>query len=324
MTFSIVVPTYRRPDALSLTLDALLRMEWPADEFEIIVVDDGSDVVTEQTVAERSRGPVRVTYIGQPNSGPARARNHGAELAEGDVLVFCDDDIIVEPDHLTLQAETRGRYPDSLVNGVITFSSQAVEAFARTSFGRYRLELDRRWLAEADGAPLEDGYFTGKLLTAANLAIPRSLFRELGGFDEAFPYPGAEDQALSLAAREAGLELIRNHAIRILHNDQTLSFRQFCAREEKSAHTVVVLARLFPDEAERPLYRMNARISRSDSPAVILKKLGKAALAGQWSLAAIHCLVDAVERVRLRQAWMERIYSAVVGLHIFRGVRKAR
>jgi hypothetical protein len=69
---------------------------------------------------------------------------------------------------------------------------------------------------------------------------------------------------------------------------------------------------------------MNARISRSDTSAVILKKLGKAALAGRWSLAVIHWLVDAVERVRLRQAWMERIYSAVVGLHIFRGVRKAR
>ena len=48
---SIVVPTYKRPDALRETLESLAKLEYPADRFEVIVVDDGSEDETSQVCA---------------------------------------------------------------------------------------------------------------------------------------------------------------------------------------------------------------------------------------------------------------------------------
>ena len=65
------------------------------------------------------------------------------------------------------------------------------------------------------------------------------MFWDLGGFDEAFPYAGAEDQALSLEARAAGLPLVRNHGMRVRHNDRSWLPRILRSRRG-SAQTFVV------------------------------------------------------------------------------------
>ena len=196
-------------------------------------------------------GPIAIEYRAQPNSGAATARNHGARVAAGRHVFFCDDDIVVRGDHLRSVSGTLGKFSNALVNGDLHFAPGVEEELRRTPFGRYRLELDRRYQAEANGRPLGSGCFEADLLTACNLGVARDLFWELGGFDEAFPYAGAEDQALSLTASKHGCLLLRDHRIRVLHNDQTVNFRQFCSREEKSAQTFVVLVRRFPG-AKRP------------------------------------------------------------------------
>src|SRR5215211_4273132 len=202
-TVSVVVPTYRRPDALATTLDALLRVDFPKTGYEIVVVDDGSDATTEEVVTGLDAGDVAVQYIPQANSGAASARNTGARAAKGELLLFCDDDIILEPDHLRLQVATRGVYGDPVVNGVTHFSDRAVAILRETPFGRYRLDLDRTYQDAADGPLLGNDCYEAPLLSACNLAISRDRFWEIGGFDEAFPFAGAEDQALSLRARAA-------------------------------------------------------------------------------------------------------------------------
>jgi glycosyltransferase involved in cell wall biosynthesis len=322
-TFSIVVPTYRRPDALALTLDALVSLEYPTTRYEIIVVDDGPDAETERVVTTLDSKAANLRYVAQDNSGAAGARNRGARIAEGDTLLFCDDDTLLEPDHLRLVLRTRSEHADSLVNGVSRFSSGALAVLQGTAFGRYRIELDSRFEAEADVRSLGDGCYEASLLSARNLAITRDSFWELGGFDDAFPYAGAEDQALSLLARRAGLPLIRDHRIVVLNNEQILTFAQFCAREERSAQTFVVLVQRFPEQAERPLFAHNTPISRRDSPRVALKKLMKVTLSRRAVLGALHGLAEGLQRLRVDERLLRRVYRGVLGLHINRGVRTA-
>ena len=322
-SFSVVVPTYARPEALAVTLDALLGMDYPASDFEVIVVDDGSDVATERVVRARQKGPIAMEYRAQPNSGAATARNHGARVAAGRHVFFCDDDIVVQRNHLRSVSGTLGRFSNALVNGDLHFAPRVEEELRRTPFGRYRLELDRRYQAEANGRPLGSGCFEADLLTACNLGVARDLFWELGGFDEAFPYAGAEDQALSLTASKQGCLLLRDHRIRVLHNDQTVSFRQFCSREEKSAQTFVVLVRRFPEQRDRPLFARNGPITRDDGVSVAVTKLGKAALSREPVLAALHRLTGRLEQSHVPERVLRRMYRTVVGLHIFRGVRIA-
>ena len=165
--------------------------------------------------------------------------------------------------------------------------------------------------------------FQADLLTACNLGVGRRQFWDLGGFDEAFPYAGAEDQALSLRASRSGTPLVRNHRIQVEHNDQTLTFRQFCAREEKSAQTFVVLVDRFPDQAARPLFARNTPISAKDRPAVAATKLAKAGLSRRPVVAGLHRVIGWLERRRASERALRRIYEGTVGLYIFSGVRAA-
>ena len=95
-----------------------------------------------------------VTYRAQPNSGAATARNHGARVAEGELLLFCDDDILLARNHLGLLRETRVTFSDALVNGALRFSGRVEAELRETPFGRYRLALDRHFQSAADGRAL--------------------------------------------------------------------------------------------------------------------------------------------------------------------------
>jgi GT2 family glycosyltransferase len=320
---SIVVPTFRRPGALAATLAALIELDYPASRYEIVVVDDASDRATERVVRDLADAEMPVTYLAQPNSGAATARNHGARVAEGELLLFCDDDILLARNHLGLLQETRATFSDALVNGALRFSGRVEAELRETPFGRYRLALDRHFQSAADGRPLGQDCFQADFLTACNLGVGRHQFWDLGGFDEAFPYAGAEDQALSLRASRSGTALVRNHRIQVEHNDQTLTFRQFCAREEKSAQTFVVLVDRFPDQAARPLFARNSSISPDDWPTVAATKLAKAILSRRPVLVGLHRMVGILERRPVSEPLLGRAYRVVVGLHIFRGIRTA-
>jgi GT2 family glycosyltransferase len=320
---SFVVPTFRRPETLRETLGALASVEYPKDGYEVIVVDDGSDAETEKAVREFRDGAVAVTYAGQANRGSATARNHGARLATGDLLIFCDDDIVVEPRHVEQHLATHEVHGDCLVNGRWEFSAATLAALQETPFGRFRISLDDRFKSVGGDRPLGDGCVEPATVTACNLSVHRELFWDLGGFDEAFPWAGAEDQDVSFRARQAGHRLIRNDAIRVFHNDPTVTFRQFCLREERAAETVAVLAHKHPGAYARLDYVVqNNPVSRGDPPRVVLKKIAKVLLSSGPSLTIAQRAIELLERTEIAERHLERLYSAMIGLHMFRGLRR--
>src|SRR5690242_16282570 len=97
MRFSVVVPTYNRPQPLSRCLDALARLYYPREQFEVIVVDDGS---TESLAAlvKNFQERLDIRYLREEHAGPGMARNVGAAHARGEYLAFTDDDCAPCPD----------------------------------------------------------------------------------------------------------------------------------------------------------------------------------------------------------------------------------
>jgi GT2 family glycosyltransferase len=83
--FSVIVPTYRRPDALRACLTALLMLETPRERFEVIVVDDGSPSPSRALASEFEK-KLNLTLLVQTNAGPATARNAGATAIGGQTL----------------------------------------------------------------------------------------------------------------------------------------------------------------------------------------------------------------------------------------------
>jgi glycosyltransferase involved in cell wall biosynthesis len=96
--FSVIIPTYNRSAFLADAIDSALKQTY--QEFEIIIVDDGSTDTTRQLVEERYSSNEKVKYVYQQNSERAAARNHGARIAKGDYICFFDSDDKLYEHHL--------------------------------------------------------------------------------------------------------------------------------------------------------------------------------------------------------------------------------
>ncbi|MGQ9626389.1 MAG: glycosyltransferase family 2 protein [Anaerolineae bacterium] len=112
--FSVIVTTYNRRKLLRSCIDSLLSQDYPAEKYEIILVDDGSRDGSGEMVRSVFGG--RVRYLYQDNSGWAAARNLGLTQSRGEIVIFIDDDCRVAPDWLTLYEAAYLAHPE--VGGV--------------------------------------------------------------------------------------------------------------------------------------------------------------------------------------------------------------
>jgi glycosyltransferase involved in cell wall biosynthesis len=98
MNISLIICTYNRGDSLLKTLESVVASEMPTSiEWELVVVDNNSRDQTRAAVQEFStRHPGRIRYVFEPNQGLSNARNAGIQAARGEVIVFTDDDVIVD------------------------------------------------------------------------------------------------------------------------------------------------------------------------------------------------------------------------------------
>jgi glycosyltransferase involved in cell wall biosynthesis len=103
---SVVVPTYNNAILLGETLDGVCGQSFK--DFEVIVVDDGSNDSTAEIVKSYGRG---VRYAYQTNQGPAAARNYGVSLAQGEVIAFCDHDDVWNNLHLETMMRCFEQHP---------------------------------------------------------------------------------------------------------------------------------------------------------------------------------------------------------------------
>jgi glycosyltransferase involved in cell wall biosynthesis len=184
--FSIVIPTRNRGAQLDRCLAALGALEYARTEFEVLVVDDGSEPAVGEA-AGRHAGSLALRCLRTEGVGPAAARNLGVRSAQGEYVAFTDDDC--RPDAQWLRAfdaaiegtaaERRawmglgGRIVDAPENGVCERASQMLVSFL--------YEYNRSW---------------GELrfFCSNNLVFPRQALLAMGGFDESFPLAAAEDR----------------------------------------------------------------------------------------------------------------------------------
>jgi GT2 family glycosyltransferase len=314
---SLVIPTFNRCDALLETLTALARMDYPADRWEAIIVDDGSTDRTETSVREwieNTGAPIR--YIKQLNAGPAAARNCGAAAAEGEALIFIDNDIIVKPDFVRAHLQTLSSNPGCWVVGRIVHPPE----LRATPFGRYR---DDVWEA-FNNSHAEDRVSETAGMTAANFSLPALDFGRLGGFDEDFTIASSEDWDLGMRARQVGIRVLYNPRIVVLHNDWALALDRFCERQKLYSISDVLLWRKYGEASPRArLVRDNAPANWSeDAAAVIVKKGIKRARATLPGRSIVRAVCSLAERFAPDGKINRRAYDTAVGIAIFRGVRE--
>lgn len=131
-------------------------------------------------------------------AGPATARNEGWRQAEGSLVCFLDDDVVVDPGWAAAFLEAHSRHPDAVLQG--RTEPMPDEAHLQTAFSRSKLITGPDW-----------NYAT------CNIAYPRELLERLGGFDEAYRHASAEDTDLGWRAREAGAPTVFVDGARVFH-----------------------------------------------------------------------------------------------------------
>lgn len=116
MKISVIMPTYNKVDRLSLSLKSMSEQTIAKDDFEVVLVDDGS-IVNIQEVYQRYTSDINIKYIRLEHLGRAIARNVAIDNANGELIVFTDDDAICEPDFLQFHWKHYKNYGTSVLLG---------------------------------------------------------------------------------------------------------------------------------------------------------------------------------------------------------------
>ena len=100
MKLSVIVPIYKVEKYLRKCVDSILNQDLPSDEYEVILVDDGSPDNCGAIADEYASGYANVRAVHQGNGGLSVARNNGLEVACGEYIEFVDSDDYLEPNVL--------------------------------------------------------------------------------------------------------------------------------------------------------------------------------------------------------------------------------
>ena len=126
MLFSVIIPVYNCEKYVSATLDSILNQGLSQDEYEIIVVNDGSTDRSSQIAQKYARDYSNIKVVEQSNQGVATARNRGLRLASGQYVHFVDGDDQIEANSYVRLKELAKSNPD-----VIKFDEYRVEPYRK-------------------------------------------------------------------------------------------------------------------------------------------------------------------------------------------------
>ena len=176
---SIIVCTYNRDKYLYDALSHIADNDYPADDYEIILVNNNS---TDNTLAEAERFKlaypnINITIVTELQNGLSFARNRGIEESKGDFLVFLDDDTAVDSNYLHNISENLAQHPDT-----IAFGGKVVPIF-ETGMPQWVSCWTMPLFAVTDKGE-GTGLFKGMSYpVGANMGVKRSAFEKYGTFD---------------------------------------------------------------------------------------------------------------------------------------------
>jgi GT2 family glycosyltransferase len=280
---SLIIPTFRRPEALRRCLEAASRQDYA--RYEIIVVDDASGDDTAERV--RHAFPHVKVLVQVENRGPAAARNLGLAQACGEIIAFTDDDCLVPVDFISSLVAGYAAHPE--VVGVGGYMEAPEALLARNLLARYEAHLTHR-VYGAGSEPKTGGWECPAGGTNA-MSYRRRVLLEVGGFDETFPVAAGEDADLKWRVTQAGGRLLYVPA-RVIHcRDYALAsfWRQQIQRGVGAAHFEL------------------KRCGRYPGPGRIALRIAKRTLG---ALAAIPRLGPGLAPVQLLAGWADALGQA--------------
>jgi glycosyltransferase involved in cell wall biosynthesis len=256
MKLSIVIPTHNRCAILRKTLDALCKQSELDQLQDVIVVSDGS---TDNTagVVDEFRKCLPIKFLQLPKGNVSRTRNAGLHLAQGEIVIFLDDDIIACPEFVAEHAKFHRALPEpeSALLGYVTWSPE------------FRITPFMRWYGEYGGMASyslirSEGPIDHSFLVTANVSIKREFALRVGGFNPKLTVH--EDYEFSDRLATLGMKLyFRRTAVGYHYHSYT--FEQACQRCQRLSSN---RAPFFETSAGRAMLKKEASRTRRVKEAV--------------------------------------------------------
>lgn len=234
MFFSIIAISYNQPKHVEALCESLSIMDFDIDEYEVILVDDGSSSPISDVINIPQKIHVRSIYLPRDNhSSRAKARNAGAAVAKGKYLVFIDGDCLVGVNFL----KNYKQYFDNNNNvNLVLGSFYCIDFYKKPEVltADYLMALEladpyhrddfRFYLEKINNSNVGDIHAAWLLLISRNFVIKSSLFFDLAGFDERFLGWGSEDTEFAYRICKAGFrfELLPNKVFHLSESVESI------------------------------------------------------------------------------------------------------
>lgn len=213
LLFSVCLYTRNRARLLIQALESVCVQTLPPEQYEVIVVDNGSTDDT-RSVVEGFTGRIHnLRYFYEARAGSGRARNRGWQEAIGEVAAFIDDDGKAPANWLRVAAQVFTDYAPDLFGGPIQpFYQTSKPKWFKDQYGVLSTGGAARWLVSQD-----------EYLYGSNLFVRRGVLLALGGFDERLGMKGSrigygEETVLIRSARHL------SPAIRIYYEPELVAY----------------------------------------------------------------------------------------------------
>ena len=196
LDYSFIIPVYNRPQEIMELLDSFLGVKFKND-FEIVIVEDGSSETSEYIVSSYS-DRLNISYYYKKNSGPGDSRNYGMQRATGNYFVILDSDCLLPSNYLNIV--------DSFLNSSFVHCYGGADA-AHQSFTPLQKAINYTMTSflTTGGIRGSESSIVDFEPRSFNIGISKEVFLKTGGYGKIHP---GEDPDLSQRIKKQGYSTI--------------------------------------------------------------------------------------------------------------------
>jgi glycosyltransferase involved in cell wall biosynthesis len=232
---SIIIPTYNRNEILYPILEKI-HNELPKELYELIVINDSK---TTQVIL-KDEWTSTMKCLKNPKSGVASARNLGVKNSKFEWLLFLDDDMVLSIENFETYLNWIKKNEPFIVNLDWKYSDETNSELMLSTFGRYLLKIGYNSLRGWNDFPEWGDNEIVKVdsIASCNLLLSKKDFNTINGYDENFPFSGAEDFDFSERLKSLHVPMYIDLSSFTIHNElDHLTFKKWLYRQFRGGIT---------------------------------------------------------------------------------------
>lgn len=311
MTISVITSTRNRKATLIETLTRFFHLNtYPEELVEYIVVDDGDEDLSDVLQLFRQKN---FKIIRNSGKSLATGRNTGVIASKNNLVLFLDDDILIESNHLQNHVDTHLKFKDCIVTAHREYPPALIVEMRKTPFGNYKERMDYTWHEGSDIVKnIDERYLQLTGLAGFSCSMTKKCFEQIGLFNEKFPAAGNEDLDFYWRASAKGYKLIYDKKNICYHNEFfNLDMDTWLERQENGMISFLVLCELFPGEKNSSKYLEYTPVKGSDPLALKMKKIIKLFFSNKYTYSFLRRCILFFNSMNVPQPIMNKLFNLI-------------